>query len=83
MATTHSIQFVHRANLDGTFDSICPECIATVGTGYSEDSLAALEMVHICDPHDLERFERIPTLPKLNVDDMAAEKARRPARCFE
>jgi len=40
--------FAHRANKDGSFDSICLKCYATVGTAYDESDLDAMEAVHHC-----------------------------------
>ena len=53
---TESSKFAHRSNLDGTMDSICPRCIATVATVYHEDELLRFEQQHICDPLLVERF---------------------------
>lgn len=46
--------FAHRTNRDGTRDSICKKCFATVGTSESEEHLAELERDHVCDPWKLE-----------------------------
>ena len=52
-------KFAHRKNLDRTFDSICPRCIATVATAYDERELLKFEQRHICDPVLVERFDRV------------------------
>ena len=44
---------------DGTVDSICYRCIATVATVYDESKLARFEHDHVCDPAMVERFSRI------------------------
>jgi len=49
--------FAHRSNLDGTTDSICFRCIATVATVYDEAELLHYEQQHICDPVLVERFD--------------------------
>ena len=45
--------FVHRRNKDGSFDSICPQCLLTIATCQTEDALAKIESAHTCDPVDL------------------------------
>jgi hypothetical protein len=52
-----SSKFAHRSNLDGTADSICMRCIATVATAYDEGELLRYEQQHICDPVLVERFD--------------------------
>ncbi len=47
MHTSHP--FAHRANPDGTTDSICKTCFATVGTYENPDYLKAIEDAHVCD----------------------------------
>jgi hypothetical protein len=42
--------FPHRQNRDGSFDSICTICFATVATVIGESELARHEEAHICDP---------------------------------
>lgn len=54
-----SSRFAHRSNLDGTVDSICMRCIATVVTVYDESELLRFEHEHICDPVKVERFDGI------------------------
>jgi hypothetical protein len=39
-------EFKHRDNHDGTFDSICLSCFATVCTACSESALTAAESTH-------------------------------------
>jgi hypothetical protein len=47
----------HRTNLDGTIDSICPYCYATIGNVRREADLERMEVAHICDPARLAYFE--------------------------
>jgi hypothetical protein len=49
-------KFVHRSNLDGTTDSICRQCMATVATAYDIDEFFRYEQQHICDPVLVERY---------------------------
>ena len=41
--------YPHRRNRDGSFDSICLICLATVAAGKSELDLVELEKVHVCN----------------------------------
>ena len=43
-----SKRFSHRPNDDGTYDSICPVCAATVARGMGESLLPAAELRHKC-----------------------------------
>ena len=52
-----SLELPHRMNPDGTIDSICPLCYATVGKDRSESQLERMEADHICDPDELAHFE--------------------------
>lgn len=52
-------RFVHRENRDGSFDSICVECFATVATGSTESDLAQPESRHTCNAADRERYAQI------------------------
>ena len=54
-----NIGFVHRHNRDGTHDSICPACLATVATTQNEAELRANERAHLCDPLWAYRTRRV------------------------
>lgn len=41
--------FAHRKNDNGTVDSICRNCFATIGTELSEIALGECEARHKCD----------------------------------
>jgi hypothetical protein len=43
------MKFPHRKNWDGTYDSICTACTATVATSHNEAELRAYERAHVCD----------------------------------
>jgi hypothetical protein len=45
--------FPHRRNPDGTFDSICKLCFATIATRDTEAELAEAERAHNCQRFDL------------------------------
>jgi hypothetical protein len=42
------LAFPHRQNLDGTIDSICPDCFTTVATSSDETVLLGAERLHKC-----------------------------------
>jgi hypothetical protein len=52
-------RFVHRSNQDGTFDSICRDCFATVQTAKTEAGLKLAERDHICDRMIVEHFNSL------------------------
>jgi hypothetical protein len=49
MADKTSVFYPHRANKDGTFDSICLRCFATVARTREEAELVAYDASHVCD----------------------------------
>jgi hypothetical protein len=50
MLPTASQKFPHRHNPDGSYDSICTVCLATVATVRREEQLQVEESAHVCDP---------------------------------
>ena len=61
------MEFPHRRNRDGTYDSICPACLATVATAQTEAELRARERVHLCDPVLVDRFSSLAGLSSSQV----------------
>jgi hypothetical protein len=49
MADQRNINPPHRTNNDGSFDSICTSCFATIANTRTESELAAHETNHVCD----------------------------------
>lgn len=49
MNAAGDLEFAHRLNADGTFDSICMSCFLTVGTAENERLLAGQENIHQCN----------------------------------
>jgi len=47
--------FPHRHNSDGTHDSICNRCFATVAKATIETDLVQFEASHVCDPANVYR----------------------------
>jgi hypothetical protein len=43
-----NVNFPHRRNEDGTFDSICARCFITVATENKETDLSNWERTHVC-----------------------------------
>ena len=50
--------FIHRLNLDGSWDTICTKCFATVGIAETVDGLAKWESEHTCDPVTLRQLSK-------------------------
>jgi hypothetical protein len=50
--------FSHRKNVDGTHDSICRRCFATIATEHDQDVLLAQEAVHVCKEENLLRIQQ-------------------------
>lgn len=42
-------RFPHRHNKDGSYDSICISCYATIASVRNEAELAKLEQDHVCE----------------------------------
>ena len=51
------MQYPHRRNRDGSVDSICPRCIATIASSTCEADLRGPEARHICLAWRLAYFE--------------------------
>jgi hypothetical protein len=49
-----SYPFAHRPNRNGTTDSICKTCFATVGTAEQSEHLRTIEDAHVCDTWRLD-----------------------------
>jgi hypothetical protein len=49
MLSTAKDTFFHRANPDGSFDSICKRCFQTIASCESEALLVQAESRHSCD----------------------------------
>jgi hypothetical protein len=49
---THVVKaaYVHRHNLDGSIDSICKSCFATIARTRDEPALTQQECAHRCPP---------------------------------
>lgn len=62
--------YTHRRNSDGTTDSICRRCFATVVTASREEDVDHAEHSHCCDPkvfdHWNDMIERGKRPPRLH-----------------
>jgi hypothetical protein len=59
----HAIpRYAHRPNKDGSYDSICSACFATVATVRDEGELARHEHVHVCNPFWASEAGDMPSL---------------------
>jgi hypothetical protein len=47
--------YLHRANNDGTFDSICIRCFETIASAKTEEKLMDAELEHKCPPTTLSQ----------------------------
>ena len=50
-------RYPHRVNHDGTIDSICPRCFATIGSSTCEADLERLESRHVCEAARLRHYD--------------------------
>jgi hypothetical protein len=59
-------EFARSHYEDGTHETICTERLATIATVGSEAELYQHNLVHVCDPVNLNRMNRDrPSLPNL------------------
>ena len=49
-------RFARRANGDGSLDSVCKACFATIKTSSCEADLDLAERNHACDQEELKRL---------------------------
>lgn len=56
---SHEDVFARRVNRDGTTDSICKFCYATICTSTWETELEQAEHHHVCNPADIDRWKRL------------------------
>lgn len=66
-------------NSDGTIDSICPRCYATIGTSTWEADLVRIEAAHICEPSRLSYFDEQRQKPVIH-EQPSSPGTRRVAR---
>jgi uncharacterized protein YbcV (DUF1398 family) len=59
MESISTSQFARRANRNGTFDSFCRECFATIGITQWKADIEKAEQEHVCDPARLAQVKRL------------------------
>jgi hypothetical protein len=61
MVLTLPTFFPHRRNRDGSFDSICLNCLVTIANARNEPDLAKFDKYHVCNPSTLSQvaFDRV------------------------
>ena len=69
MAISPRVSFAHRHNPDGSFDSICSGCFATLATTAEESNLREAEESHDCPGFSLNRLFHSPD-GKANLAEM-------------
>jgi len=86
MPTSHFVyfEFPHRMNKNGTIDSVCPRCFATVGCSTWEADLDRMEAAHVCDPARLNASNQHRRMPiasaRIPVSSEVSERAELPVR---
>lgn len=53
-----SLAFTHRVNTNGTFDSFCSQCFASVAHRASLMQLELKEQKHVCIPWVAEQYQQ-------------------------
>lgn len=59
MPSSDRPEFVRRPNRDGSSDSICKRCLATLATSKEEAELERAERDHLCQTENLERWKNL------------------------
>ena len=61
MAPSRAPFYPHRRKSDGSFDSICLNCLLTIASSCDEQELVAAEKVHVCQSVPLsKRDHKVP-----------------------
>jgi hypothetical protein len=66
--------FPHRHNLDGSYDSICTRCFATVATVRKEEDLRGHEAIHRC------KFANLCRIKRWSIIEGSLEKSKQQSR---
>jgi hypothetical protein len=64
-----AVSFTHVVKVNGTTDSICQTCLATVATAISEFDLEYDEREHQCDPMRLEHIRNFFTIKQSEASE--------------
>lgn len=63
--------FSHRFKANGSIDSICHRCFATVGTAFEAADLERIEDRHTCIPSEQSRYDVMLEEAKLHSQKQA------------
>ena len=75
MVSQSTSRFPHRHNRDGSHDSICILCYATVASVQNEADLAQHEQDHICDLVFLDYASQSCRVPSQHSSEESADKS--------
>ena len=64
MTSSERLKFAHSFVKDGSVDSICPRCFATVASAACETDLVLKEQQHVCDPFLVAHNEFFKKMPR-------------------
>jgi hypothetical protein len=67
MAIVRIVFYPHRRNKDGSYDSICLNCFATVACTETEGELAEHEKNHNCNASSLANTRHFSSLSRVKV----------------
>lgn len=73
MASQLTYRFPHRHNKDGSHDSICISCYATVASVQNEADLAQHEQDHVCDLVFLDYAKQSCRVPSEHSSEETAQ----------
>jgi hypothetical protein len=76
MDSQHVSHYTHRPNSDGSFDSICHGCFATVASVINESELAQHEHTHVCNPFWSHQSDERHPAPKDSRGPQLAKQSR-------
>ncbi len=75
IASQLTCHFPHRHNKDGSHDSICILCFATIASVQNEADLAQHEQNHICDMVFLDYTSQTCRVPSRHFSDEFVEQS--------
>jgi len=55
-SNSHRLEFLHRTNPNGSYDSLCPRCFHVIANERKKAELALYEALHTCSTADGDNF---------------------------
>jgi hypothetical protein len=55
-SNSHRLEFLHRTNPNGSYDSLCPRCFHVIANERKKAELALFEALHTCSTADGDNF---------------------------